>query len=155
MGRAVAVGILSHLVLDLATHGHDIVLSPGWPEPKLGLGLYAAAPFAAFVVELVYGVFCWWVYRGRRGLLVLIVAGNLANLSLLSPSIAGPEQDLANHPTLIVTVILAQIVVTLSLVGVLSKGGPGMPSGMERSRRQPFRNAASPFEHGAQPRELG
>jgi hypothetical protein len=43
------------------------VLWPGLATPKLGL--YAAAPMAAFFVELFYGVFCWYVYRGGRGLL--------------------------------------------------------------------------------------
>ena len=51
LGRAVGLGIVSHLILDLATHGHDIVLWPGLPDPKLGLGLYAAAPMLAFLVE--------------------------------------------------------------------------------------------------------
>jgi hypothetical protein len=76
---------MSHLILDLLTHGHDIVLLPGLASPKLGLGLYDAAPFVAFLVELIYGIFCWRVYQGSRGLLALIVVGNLANLSFLSP----------------------------------------------------------------------
>lgn len=121
LGRAIGLAIISHLVLDLATHGHDIALLPGWETPKLGLGLYAAAPFAAFIVEMAYGIFCWWVYRGGPGLLALIVVGNLANLSFLSPAIPGPEQLLAGRPTLTVTVILVQIVVTLVLVGVLAR----------------------------------
>ena len=32
----------------------------------LGLGLYDAAPFVAFIVELAYGVLCWGVYRGTE-----------------------------------------------------------------------------------------
>jgi hypothetical protein len=91
LGRALGLGIISHLILDLVTHGHDIVLWPGRPSPKLGLGLYDAAPFAAFIVELVYGILCWRVYRGGRGLLALIVIGNLANLSFLSPAIPGRD----------------------------------------------------------------
>jgi hypothetical protein len=122
-GRAVGLGIVSHLLLDLMTHGPDIVLSPGWLEPKLGLGLYASAPFAAFIVELAYGVFCWFVYPAGRGLLALIVIANLANVSLLSAAIPGPEQYLANRPMLVVTTILVQIVTTLWLVGVLSRRG--------------------------------
>jgi hypothetical protein len=120
LGRAVGLGIVSHLVLDLATHGHDIVLWPGSTMPKLGLGLYDAAPLEAFVVELVYGVFCWYIYRGGVGLLALVSLGNLANLSFLSPAVPGPEQYLANRPQLVVTVIFVQIVATLILVGVLS-----------------------------------
>jgi hypothetical protein len=66
LGRAVGVGIVSHLILDLVTHGDDIVLWPGRATPKLGLGLYDAAPSAAFTLELVYGVLCWHVYRGGQ-----------------------------------------------------------------------------------------
>lgn len=124
LGRAVGLGIVSHLVLDLATHAHDIVLWPGHPQPALGLGLYDAAPLAAFVVELVFGIFCWWVYRGGRGLLAVIVLGNLANLSLFSAAIPGPEQYLAGRPLLIVTFIFVQIVVTLALVGAFTRRRP-------------------------------
>lgn len=121
LGRAISLGIVSHLILDLATHGHDIVLWPGWATPKLGLGLYEAAPFAAFIVELVYGIFCWYVYRGGLGLFALISTGNLANLSFLSAAIPGPEQYVAGRPILLVTLIFVQIVVTLVLVGVLAR----------------------------------
>jgi hypothetical protein len=121
LGRAVGLGILSHLVLDLATHARDIMLWPGWQTPKLGLGLYDTAPFAAFIVELVYGIFCWYVYRGGGGLFALVTLGNLANLSFLSAAIPGPEQYLAGRPTLAVIVIFAQIVTTLVLVDALSR----------------------------------
>lgn len=124
LGRAVGLGIVSHLVLDLATHAHDIVLWPGQPQPALGLGLYDAAPLAAFVVELVFGIFCWWAYRGGRGLLAVIVVGNLANLSLFSAAIPGPEQYLAGRPLLIVTFIFVQIAVTLALVGAFARRRP-------------------------------
>lgn len=121
LGRAVGLAIVSHLVLDLATHAHDIVLWPGHSRPALGLGLYGTAPFAAFVVEILYGVLCWWVYRGGRGLLAVLVLGNLANLSFFSARIPGPEQDVAGRPTLLVTLIFAQIVITLVLVGLFAR----------------------------------
>jgi len=121
LGRAVGLGIVSHLILDLATHGHDIVLWPGLASPKLGLGLYAAAPMIAFLVELIYGTFCWYVYRGGPGLLALITIGNLANLSIFSADIPGPEQYLAGRPLLLVTFIFVQIVVSLVLVGILAR----------------------------------
>lgn len=120
LGRAVGLGIVSHLILDLATHGHDIALWPGVAAPKLGLGLYAAAPMVAFLIELIYGTLCWYVYRGGPGLLALITVGNLANLSILSPNIPGPEQYLAGRPLLLVTFIFVQIVVSLVLVGILA-----------------------------------
>src|SRR5262249_29770256 len=47
LGRAVGIGIASHLVLDLLTHNHDIVLWPGRARPALGLGLYGSAPMIA------------------------------------------------------------------------------------------------------------
>lgn len=121
---AVGIGIASHLVLDLLTHAPDLQLAPGVPEPKLGLGLYATLPLGAFALELAYGVFCWWVYRGTRALLAVIVGFNIANLSLFSATVPGPEGLLANRPTAIVVVILAQIVVTLWLVGVFSRRLP-------------------------------
>ena len=124
LGRAVGLGIASHLVLDLLTHGHDIVLWPGLSSPKLGLGLYAAAPFTAFLLEMAYGIACWKIYRGGAGLLALVVLGNLANLSLLSAVIPGPEVFLAGRPLLVVSLIFAQIIVTLLLVGVLSRRSP-------------------------------
>jgi len=125
LGRAVGLGIASHLILDLATHGHDIALWPGWSTPKLGLGLYEAAPLVAFFVEFFYGVFCWYVYRGGPGLLAIISLGNLANLSFLSPAVPGPEEYLAGRPLLLVTVIFVQIVMTLVLVGSVARRGQG------------------------------
>jgi hypothetical protein len=128
LGRAIGIGIVSHLILDLATHAHDIVLWPGWSTPKLGLGLYEAAPMIAFILEFLYGIFCWYVYRGGVGLLALISVGNLANLSFLSPAIPGPEEYLAGRPLLLVTVIFVQIVVSLVLVGLLARRGTAVPS---------------------------
>lgn len=121
LGLAVAIGIASHLVLDLVTHAPDLPLAPGLAAPKLGLGLYGAFPIGAFVLELLYGILCWWIYRGGRALLVVILAFNLANLSLLSPAVPGAEAFLAGRPTLIVGVIFLQIVVTLLLVGWYSQ----------------------------------
>ncbi|MFL5576810.1 MAG: hypothetical protein ACJ79S_12655 [Gemmatimonadaceae bacterium] len=125
LGRAVGLGIASHLVLDLLTHGHDIALWPGLGSPKLGLGLYDTAPFAAFLVEMAYGLACWRVYRGGAGLLAVVVLGNLANLSLLSAAVPGPETYLAGRPLLLVSLVLIQIVVTLALVGALSRRPAG------------------------------
>jgi hypothetical protein len=134
LGRAVGLGIASHLVLDLLTHGHDIVLRPGLASPRLGLGLYEAAPFVAFLVELAYGVACWRLYRGGRGLLALVVVGNLANLSLLSASVPGPEALLAGRPLLVVPVVAAQIVATLVRTGVLARGHAAGVAGRPASR---------------------
>ncbi len=68
-------------------------------------------------------MFCWWVYRGSRALLAVVVFGNLANVSLFFASIPGPEQFLAGHPLVIVTFILVQIMTMLVLVGMFSRTG--------------------------------
>ncbi len=46
----------------------------------------------------------------------MIVLGNLANITLFSAAIPGPEQYLAGHPLMVVTLILVQIVATLALI---------------------------------------
>jgi membrane-bound metal-dependent hydrolase YbcI (DUF457 family) len=130
LGRAVAIGLMSHLLLDVATHAPDIVLWPGSRFPPLGLGLYSGAPSVAFVVELLYGVLCWWIYRGGLGLLALLVAGNLANVSFFFAGVAGPEEFLAGRPLLVVTVVFVQIITTLVLVSVMASR-PSLPLGAE------------------------
>jgi hypothetical protein len=120
LGRAVGLGIVSHLVLDLLTHAPDILLYPG-SGIALGAGLYDRAPMWGFALEMVYGLFCWQVFRGGRRLLAIVVLGNLANVSLFSAGIPGPEQFLARRPLALVTLIFVQIVTTLVLVGVFAK----------------------------------
>ena len=119
LARAVAIGIFSHLILDLLTHARDIALWPGSTLPPLGLGLYDRAPMWGFALEIAYGVLCWRVYRGSRPLLAMIVLGNVANITLFSSAIPGPEQYLAGYPLTIVTFIAAQIVVTAALIYLL------------------------------------
>jgi hypothetical protein len=117
LGVAFGLGILSHLVLDLVTHNGDIPLAPVADAPKYGTYLYARLPAVAFALELGFGILCWWVFRGNRLLLAVIIAFNLANLSLFFAEVPGPEQMFAGRPLLLVAVILAQIIVTLALVG--------------------------------------
>jgi hypothetical protein len=119
LGRALGIGVFSHLVLDVVTHARDIALWPG-STLALGLGLYDRAPMWGFALEIAYGVMCWRVYRGSRSLLAMIILGNLANITLFSAAIPGPEQYLAGHPLMLVTLIAVQIVVTLVLVDVLA-----------------------------------
>jgi membrane-bound metal-dependent hydrolase YbcI (DUF457 family) len=135
LGRAIAIGILSHLILDLLTHARDIVFWPGSPLPALGLGLYDRAPMWGFALEMIYGVFCWWVYRGSGPLLAVIVLGNLGNLTLFSAAIPGPEEYFAGRPLLVVTVVFVQIVTTLLLVGVFARH----TAGHARSSAEGFR----------------
>jgi membrane-bound metal-dependent hydrolase YbcI (DUF457 family) len=120
IGIAVAIGVISHLILDVITHSNDIVIAPFFEGPKLGLGLYAKYPRVAFILEIGYGLVCWWIYRGGWGLFTIIVVFNIANFSMFSPAVTGIEKQMANRPLLITAVILAQILITLILVGIFS-----------------------------------
>jgi hypothetical protein len=128
LGRALALGIVSHLVLDLVTHDRDIALWPGVSKATLGFGLYGVAPPVAFGVELAYGIVCWRIHRGTKALLALIVLGNLMNVSLFFRAVPGPEIWLAGHPLRIVSLVFVQIVGTLWLVGVFGGREPPLPS---------------------------
>jgi len=119
-GIAVGIGVISHLILDLVTHSNDMVIAPLMKSPKFGLGLYAKYPIVAFILEIGYGIVCWWIYKGSWALLSVIVIFNLANISMFFSAVTGIEKYMANRPRLITTVILAQILVTLTLVGIFS-----------------------------------
>jgi len=119
VGIAVALGICSHLVLDLISHARDIVIAPFLDSKKFGLGLYEK-PAIAFVVETIYGIFCWWVYGGSTALLWIIILFNLANASFFIKAIPGPERFLAHRPFWITTIVALQIIVTAVLVGLFS-----------------------------------
>jgi len=119
-GIALATALSSHVVLDLATHVHDIAIAPGIDSPKLGSGLYGI-PVLALAIETVYGVFCWWVFRGSRMLLAVIVAFNLGSLSFYVPALVGPEQFLAGHPKVFAGVIGGHIVAGLFAVGYFAR----------------------------------
>src|SRR5436190_2183144 len=66
-------------------------------------------PFSHSVATAVAAALCAW-----------LILGNLANVSLFSAAIPGPEQFLAGHPLAVVTLVLAQIVTTLALIGWLA-----------------------------------
>ncbi len=119
IGIAVALGICSHLLLDLVSHARDIVIAPFLDSRKFGLGLYEKPPLA-FVFETIYGIFCWWLYGGSRALFLIIVLFNLANASFFIKPIPGPERLMAHRPFSITAIIALQIVVTAVLVGLFS-----------------------------------
>jgi len=51
--------------------------------------LYSTYPLAAFLLELGFGLFCWWYYRGEKVLFWIILGFNLANISLFFPRDTG------------------------------------------------------------------
>ena len=119
VGTAVALGICSHLVLDLISHARDIVIAPFLAGRRFGLGLYEK-PAIAFVFETIYGILCWWIYGGSVALFWIVLLFNLANASFFLKAIPGPERFLANRPMWITAVVALQIIVTAVLVGLFS-----------------------------------
>ncbi len=119
-GVALVVAVSSHIILDLATHVHDIALAPGIDSPKFGSCLYDV-PLLALVVETIYGVWCWWIFRGSKALLAVIVVFNLDALSFYSPAIPGPEHLLAGHPKIFAAIIGVHIVLGLIAVGFFAR----------------------------------
>ena len=111
---------LTHILLDIVTHNHDIPYTLS-NKTHLGLSLYQNFPLMAFMLEITFGLFCWWYYGGNLKLFVTIVLFNIANLSLFFPGIHGPESLLAHQPKLITLVILFQILITMYLVWKFSK----------------------------------
>ena len=68
---------------------------PIYGAPKYGTFLYGRLAPVAFLVELAYGLVCWWIFRGGKALLAVVLGFNLANISEFFRSIPGPEDALA------------------------------------------------------------
>jgi hypothetical protein len=68
VARAIGIGILSHLVLDVLTHARDIVLWPGSTLPALGLGLYDRAPMWGFAMLWLALAAAVTIRTARQGL---------------------------------------------------------------------------------------
>ena len=118
---AVSLAISSHIILDLITHAQDLPLIFFSENIKLGSMLYTGFPYAAFLFEMLFGVFCWWYYKGSKSLLAVIVIFNLFNFTIFSPDVVGLEQFFAHSPYLLTSVIFFQIVITLYLVWLFAK----------------------------------
>ncbi len=63
---------------------------------------------------------CWLLFRGRAGLLIAIVVFNLSDLPLMFPR-PGAGAMLAEHPAVLPTVILFQIILTWLAVWYLAR----------------------------------
>ncbi|MFL5595265.1 MAG: hypothetical protein ACJ785_11720 [Gemmatimonadaceae bacterium] len=119
VGIALAVGILSHIALDIIHHEPNINLLPVAWGPRLGLNLQGY-PLLDFLVELAFCVACWKIFGGSRGLLIGIIVFNLIDIPLMFPR-AGSLTPLVEHRNLLPTLILIQIVATWVVVWWLAK----------------------------------
>lgn len=114
VGAAVALGIMSHIVLDIIHHEPNIALLPLAWGPRFGLNLQGY-PLLDFVVELAFCIACWKIFDGSKGLLIGIVVFNLINIPLMFPR-PGSLVPLAHNRLILPTVILIQIVATWLVV---------------------------------------
>ena len=119
VGIAIALGIFSHIVLDIIHHEPNIALLPIAWGPRLGLNLQGY-PFVDFIVELGFCIACWKIFGGSRGLLIGIVIFNLINIPLMFPR-PGSLTPIIEHPVVLPTLILVQIVATWMLVWWLGR----------------------------------
>jgi hypothetical protein len=119
IGLAIAIGVVSHIVLDIVHHEPDIYLLPFPWGPRLGLGLIEW-PIADFLVETAYCVFCWRYFGGSIGLLGGLVFINLTNLPAMYPRVSTIE-TIADHPAVLTTLVLMQIVFSWIAVWWLSR----------------------------------
>ena len=119
VGIAIALGIFSHIVLDIIHHEPNITLLPMAWGPRLGLNLQGY-PVLDFIVELGFCIGCWKIFGGSRGLLIGIIIFNLINIPLMFPR-PGSLTPIIEHPAVLPTLILVQIVSTWLLVWWLGR----------------------------------
>jgi len=117
VAAALAVGVLSHIMLDLGIHAHDIQLAPFMPDPRYGLGFYGTAPAIAWGIELAYGLLVWWWVRGGKGLLALVLGFNALAFTSYMPFVGGA---LNPDPMAFAQFVALQIAVTLPLTYFLA-----------------------------------
>ena len=77
-----AIGVLSHVALDVIFHEKDILLSPFSNAPAWGLGIIAF-PILNFILEFIYGIFCWWYFKGSKALLITMIVFNVLDLPVM------------------------------------------------------------------------
>ena len=114
VGAAIALGVLSHVALDIIQHEPNITLLPMQWGPRLGLNLQGY-PVLDFLVEIAFCIFCWAIFRGRRGLLIGIVIFNLINIPVMFPR-STSFVPLMEHHNLLPTLILIQVIASWLLV---------------------------------------
>lgn len=107
---AFSIGVISHIVIDVLFHEKDIRLSPFSVTPIWGLGVIDY-PILNFALEFLYGLFCWWHFKGSRRLLIVITVFNLLNLPVMLTH-GNSLKVFQQYPFILPTFILFQIFIT-------------------------------------------
>jgi hypothetical protein len=107
---AFAIGVMSHIVIDMLFHEKDIRLSPFTAKPVMGLGILEF-PTLNFIIEFAYGLFCWWYFKGSRALMWVIIVFNIVDLPIMFAH-GDMLTPLIHYPFLLPSVILFQILIT-------------------------------------------
>lgn len=110
LAMAFAIGVVSHVLIDLVFHEKDIQLSPFSDKPAWGFGIIDF-PFFNFAIEFAYGIFCWWIFKGSKKLLWVIILFNLIDLPIMLAS-GNALKPFETYSFLLPTTILFQIFVT-------------------------------------------
>lgn len=107
---AFAIGVLSHIIIDMVFHEKDIRLSPFSETPVWGFGIINY-PYLNFTLELMYGFFCWWYFKGSKALLIVIVVFNFSDLPMMLAH-GDLLKPFEQHSFILPSVILFQILAT-------------------------------------------
>jgi membrane-bound metal-dependent hydrolase YbcI (DUF457 family) len=107
---AFSIGVLSHIIIDMIFHEKDIRLSPFSETPVWGLGIIDY-PLLNFAIELMYGIFCWFYFRGSKALLIVIVVFNIIDLPIMLAH-GNMLKPFEIYPFTLPTIILFQILIT-------------------------------------------
>ena len=118
---AFSLAVFSHIVLDLLVHAPDIAVDPFHDAEKYGTGLYSNLPLPALALETLWGIVCWWYYRGSLKLLALMIVIGASSIPLYSVAINAGESVLGGQHTAFAWVILVQMLVTSGLVWFLAR----------------------------------
>lgn len=116
VSAAIMLAIISHIVLDLLVHAPDIKPWPLDGVSGLGSGLYEYAPMLALCIETLWGVFCWWVYRGSWALLLIIISFALVAIPSYSPTLNIGEGALGGQSLQFAVFVFLQILIASVLI---------------------------------------
>jgi hypothetical protein len=112
---AFSIGVLSHIIIDMLFHEKDIRLSPFSAAPVWGLGIIGY-PLLNFALELMYGIFCCWYFKGSKALLAVIVVFNIIDLPIMLAH-GDMLKPFEQYPFILPSFILFQILITWYFCG--------------------------------------